>query len=170
MYFTKKRFSFEAFDGKGILSVQLDYPADGDGVEYDYMARLADKCLEFVSGKLYDAVKNKYLSEYSDRAQFARYCYILRIIETFSDGDLHSYLITATLRCGTSILSQDVSSVVWYSDMIIPQKLIYRGKYKALFLNEKGIPSIADYRNGQIVTDKVSNKKYSLKAIKPSVK
>ena len=77
MYFTKKRYVFEAFDGKSILSVQLDYPADGDGLRYEYLSKLVDKCSNFVSEKLYDAVivnnqslnsKNK-ISRQSDRVK-----------------------------------------------------------------------------------------------------
>ena len=162
MYFTKKRYVFEAFDGKSILSVQLDYPADGDGLRYEYLSKLVDKCSNFVSEKLYDAVKSKYLSGYNVRARFARYLYELRIVETFSDDELYSYLISVILKCGTGILSQEICSVVFGSDKIIPPKLISRGKYKAIFLDEHGIPAYAEFHDGQIVTKKISNKQFSL--------
>ena len=168
MYFTKKRFSFEAFDGKSILSVQLDYPTEGDGFRFEYLSVLVDKCLEFASGKLYDAVKNKYLSEYNERARFARYHYELNIVETYADVELFSYLISVTLRCGTNILSQDVRSAVFYRDMIIPPKLISRGKYNAIVLNDNRHPVNAEYRDGKIVIEKIVKKKYSSKTIKPS--
>lgn len=162
MYFAKKRYVLEGFDGKGILSVQLDYPNDGEGFRYEYLSKLVDKCTNFVSEKLYDAVKSKYLSGYNVRERFARYLYELRIVETYSDDELYSYLISVILKCGTDILSQEICSVVFSSDMIIPPKLISRGKYKAVFLDERGIPNNAELLNGKIVTSKISNKQFSL--------
>lgn len=162
MYFAKKRYVLEGFDGKGILSVQLDYPKDGEGFRYEYLSKLVDKCSNFVSEKLYDAVKGKYLSGYNVRARFVRYFYELRIVETYSDDELYSYLISVILKCGTGILSQEICSVVFSSDMIIPPKLISRGKYKAVFLDEHGIPNNAELLNGKIVTSKISNKQFSL--------
>ena len=120
--------------------------------------RLNNEFLE----KLYDAVKSKYLSGYNVRARFARYLYELRIVETFSDDELYSYLISVILKCGTGILSQEICSVVFGSDKIIPPKLISRGKYKAIFLDEHGIPAYAEFHDGQIVTKKISNKQFSL--------
>lgn len=162
MYFAKKRYVLEGFDGKGILSVQLDYPKDGEGVRYEYLSKLVDKCSNFVSEKLYDAVKSKYLSGYNVRARFVRYFYELRIVETYSDDELYSYLISVILKCGTEVLSQEICSVVFSSDMIIPPKLISRGKYKAVFLDERGIPNNAELLNGKIVTSRISNKQFSI--------
>lgn len=162
MYFAKKRYVLEGFDGKGILSVQLDYPKDGEGFRYEYLSKLVDKCSNFVSEKLCDAVKSKYLSGYSVHARFVRHFYELRIVETYSDDELYSYLISVILKCGTGILSQEICSVVFSSDMIIPPKLISRGKYKAVFLDEYGIPANAEFHDGQIVTKKISNKQFSL--------
>ena len=162
MYFAKKRYVLEGFDGKGILSVQLDYPKDGEGFRYEYLSKLVDKCSNFVSEKLYDEIKSKYLSGYNVRARLVRYFYELRIVETYSDDELYSYLISVILKCGTSILSQEICSVVFSSDMIIPPKLISRGKYKAVFLDERGFPNNAELLNGKIVTSKISNKQFSL--------
>ena len=162
MYFAKKRYVFEGFDGKGILSVQIDYPEDGEGFRYEYLSKLVDKCSNFVSEKLCDAVKSEYLSGYNVHARFVRYFYELRIVETYSDDELYSYLISVILKCGTGVLSQEICSVVFSSDMIIPPKLISRGKYKAVFLDECGIPNNAELLNGKIVSSKISNKKFSL--------
>ena len=103
--------------------------------------------------------KNEYLAKYKARAYFPRYCYELKIRETFSDDEFHSYLICAILKRATSTLSNDLSSIVFYREMIIPPKFLSRGDHKAILLNGDGIPVTAEYRDGQIVIENIRNKK-----------
>lgn len=164
MIFTHKRYSFDAFDGKIILFAQIDCPCDGFGQRYDYLFRYSSLCYSFVSGKLWDRVKEIYLSQYNDRYSFNRYFYELNIRETFDENGISSYLITVFLKCGASIVSHRTDSVVFYGDLIIPQKMICskcRRKRGAVYLDSNGFPSFASIADGRPATEQLIKRKYS---------
>ncbi len=161
MYFTRKRYSFDAFDGKSILSAYLDFPADGEGLSFDYLCAYVNRCFEFIKDKLSEAIRAEYLAEYNKRRVFDRYCYELNIRETYVQENVSSYLICVLLKRGTEIVCVNTDSVVFQNNMILPPEMICRCKTHTVLLNEDGMPSVAKHSDGRIHIEKIGNIKFS---------
>ena len=162
MYFTLKRYRFSAFDGKTILSAHLDYPFDGKGARFNFFLSYADKCFDFVKGKLYESINTRYIENYNHRVTFERYHYELKFIETYAADELYSYLISASLKRSSVILSEYLDSIVFNKEMIIPPKLILKDKNNTVLLDEEGIPSRAKYSDERIQIEKIGESKFSV--------
>ena len=162
MYFERKRFCFDGFDGKTILFAYFDFPTNGTGVVFEYLSIFVNRCYDFVSRTLYAAVRDKYVSEYNQRENFVRYFYELKIIETLVKDELCSYLILIVLKCGTNVLSYSLNAAVFCRDLMIPPRLIYRGRKSAVILIEDGIPASAEYVDGNVVIKKIVDKKFTI--------
>ena len=170
MVFVRKIYSFNAFDGKGLIVSSFDLPSDGEGTAHSYLDRYAAKCYDFVSTKLFYAVKAQYQSDYTNRVRFDRYYYSLDITETYAKDETRSYLLTVTLKRRGEVLAQLVDSCTFFGDLLIkPRILIANGKRKGekVLLNGEGIVSLARFSDGRIEIIPVCKKHFDIKKIKP---
>ena len=158
MQFNRRRYTLNAFDGKIILALIIDFPSKETSVKYDYLNHYALNCYIFATTDLYETVKTKYISEYQNGTPFNKYSYKLEIKETYSTDVVFSYLIIATLETGRDVLSQRVDAVVFYRDYIIPPKLLAKDKHP-IILDKDGLPCIMYYKDGNLVNQNLSDKK-----------
>lgn len=161
MQFNRRRYTLNAFDGKIILALIIDFPTEEASVKYDYLSRYALNCYNFATTELYETVKTRYISEYQNGIPFKKYSYKLEIKETYSTDAVFSYLITATLETGGEELCRKFDAVVFNCDLIVPQKLLGKGK-APIALDKDGTPCRVDHRDGIAVLNKISKSKFSI--------
>lgn len=158
MEFNRRHHSFDAFDGKVILTAIIDFPVGGAGIVYEYLNRFTNNCYKFVSTGFYDKLRSKYISEYHNRISFDKVIYILEIKETFASESISSYLITIIVKQRGDVKSFKNQTLVFYRNMLVPPRLISK-RHSDILIDAEGVPCKVNAEDGMIKLERISNNK-----------
>ncbi len=156
MNFITESYSYASGDGRVILRVCIDRPANFDHGAFEYLNRYSDALFEFAREKLFLRATELYTDSINTNKKFIPLLYSLKYTITNSDDTYLSCLMCVKLLQGSDVLEHKIDSVVFYNDKILPSKLICR-KYKKnkILLDSEGFPCIAKISEGKPVFQRV---------------
>lgn len=139
-------YSLPAFDGKIILRLTLDKTAERGSRVLDYLNDYSCKIEDFARLKLFPRLEEVYEQSYRINQKNPPYIYSFKIICTYEEADLCSYLLLSRLFQGHLHLASNADSLIARSDCFIPPKLICKRTVpnSVLILDGDGCPSWAN--------------------------
>jgi len=156
--------SLTAFDGKNILYLKIDKPQVTSKTS-EYLLKYSEACYCFSRNSLFNYLLNQYISQYETSRKGFVYSYIFAIKETYLLNKIASYLLISSLFSKDTIVAQGTDSVIFFKDHIVDPKMICGriNKNKAsVFINEKGVPSIAYTKDFRLFTEPIKKYKFPI--------
>lgn len=156
MKISTNSYALPAFDGKILLRLTLDKPTERGTRVFDYLHDYSCKIEAFARHGLFSRLAEIYKASYNDNKRNPAFVYSFRIISTYENAELSSYLLVSRLYQGHIHLFSNADSLITYSDSFVPPKLICKRHVpnSVLTLDSEGHPSWAKVNENQIVYTK----------------
>lgn len=146
-------YALSAFDGKILLRLILDKPAEGGTRVWDYLYDYSCKIEVFARQRLFSRLLELYEMSYNNNTRLQAYIYSFKIICTYECEDLFSCLLISSLYQGNVLLYSNADSLIALNDYFVPPKLICRRSMQGsnLIISQDCTPTWVNAKSEQIV-------------------